>query len=158
VQIDKGRIGCLGRGVGGLLGLYAAALDERLAAAAMWQAPLSYRSLILEQPGFPASTYLFDVLNHFDLPQLMAAVAPRALLVAEPVDGVREPLDPDAVKAALSWPDQVYHLLGAPRVDCQVSGATPPGRTAPTQIAEWMRCHLYAEAIPGRQGESGRPQ
>jgi hypothetical protein len=148
VQIDKGRIGCLGRGVGGLLGLYAAALDERLAAAVMWEAPLSYRSLILEQTGFPASTYLFDVLNHFDLPQLMAAVAPRALLVAEPVDGIREPLDPDAVKATLRWPDQVNHLLGAPEVAWQVLGAQAPDTAVPVRIAQWLGRQLYAGDHP----------
>src|SRR5262249_13915858 len=38
IQIDKGRIGCIGHGAAGLLALHAAALDDRLAATVAWRA------------------------------------------------------------------------------------------------------------------------
>jgi len=104
VQVDKGRIACLGRGAGGLLALYAAALDQRLAAAAMWGAPLSYRHLITDGPDWPAGVFVFDVLNYFDLPELMATLAPRPLLIADPVDGLRQPLAVEAARAAMGDP------------------------------------------------------
>jgi dienelactone hydrolase len=95
LQVDKGRIACLGRGWGGLLALYAAALDERIAAAALWEAPCTYHDLLVERPAFPASVYLFGVLRRFDLPDLIDEIAPRPLLLAEPVDGCRNPLELD---------------------------------------------------------------
>jgi hypothetical protein len=83
----------------------------------------------------------------------MAAVAPRALLVADPVDGVCEPLEADAVREALRWPGQVFRLLDAQTLAWQASGAPAPGTAVPAQIAEWMRRHLHAEAVPGREAD-----
>ncbi len=137
VQIDKGRIVCLGRGAGGLLALYAAALDERLAAAAVWEAPVSYKSLITERPGFPASVYLFDVLNHFDLPSLMAALAPRPLLLVDPVDGGRQPLAAEAVEADCKLPRQIYTAFQGDSNCFQVL-ANPGKPPTPGEIANWL--------------------
>lgn len=141
VQIDKGRIGCIGRGAGGLLALYAAALDERLAATVIWEAPASYKSLIVERPGFPASVYLFDVLNHFDLPHLMAAVAPRPLLLADPVDGERQYVSIGAATRACHWPRQVYTLLQADAGHLQAL-ARPEKPATPEAIAGWLQEYL----------------
>jgi cephalosporin-C deacetylase-like acetyl esterase len=138
VQIDKGRIACIGRGAGGLLALFAALLDERLAATVVWEAPASYKSLIVEQPGFPASLYLFDVLNQFDLPHLMAGLAPRPLLVADPVDGERCHMTDEEVKDYSQWPRQVYAALKAPPNTFQVF-ANLKKPTTPGEIADWLR-------------------
>jgi dienelactone hydrolase len=137
VQIDKGRIACLGRGAGGLLALYAAALDERLAAAALWETPFSYRSLITERPGFPASVYLFDVLNHFDLPDLMAALAPRPLLLAGPVDGGRRLVSADEVESHCGGPCQAYTAFQSEAHNFHVL-ANPEQSAAPEEIAAWL--------------------
>ncbi len=142
VQIDKGRIGCLGRGLGSLWCLYAAALDERLAATALWEAPLSYRDLIVERPGFPPSAYLFDALHCGDLPQVMALVAPRALLVADPVDGARVPLTEAAGIAKLECPRHIYEQVVARPHVWQVR-ATPQG-TPPSVLAAWLKEQLSA--------------
>ncbi|MGQ9793825.1 MAG: alpha/beta hydrolase family protein [Anaerolineae bacterium] len=140
VQIDKGRIGCLGRGLGGLLCLYAAALDERLTASALWEIPLSYHDLIVERPGFPPSAYLFDALHAGDLPQVMALIAPRALLVADPVDGMRAPLSESACIAKLEWPRHVYAQVAARPEACQVR-ITPRG-TSSSDLAAWLKEQL----------------
>jgi dienelactone hydrolase len=136
-RIDHLRIGCLGRGLGGMLALYAAALDERIAAAGCWEAPVSYHALIVEKPAFAASAYLFDVLNHFDLPDLMAAAAPRPLLVAGPVDGERRALPAQAVEEHCAWPRQVYTQLAA-GAHWQVLAQT----ATPAAIAGWLRGHV----------------
>jgi len=141
VQIDKGRIGCLGRGMGGLLALFAAGLDERLLATVMWEAPASYQSLVVERPGFPASAYPFDVLHHCDLPQLMATVAPRPLLLADVVDGERRLVPPDDVTAACQWPARAYRMLGA-EVGVWKTAGGPDSPTSPDMIAGWLQQHL----------------
>ncbi len=141
VQIDKGRIGCVGRGAGGLLALYAAALDERLAATVVWQAPGSYKSLIVERPGFPSSVYLFDVLNYLELSHLMATIAPRPLLVADPVDGERERVPADRLGDIYEWPERMYDMLGAGTGRFEVF-ARPEKPTAPEEIAAWLQKNL----------------
>lgn len=140
VQIDKGRIACLGRGAGGLLALYATALDERLAATVMWQAPVSYRHLITEEPDWPPSIYLFNVLDRFDLPEMMSTIAPRPLMVAGPVDGAREPLSDAALATARDWPERVFNLVGAPGGWTLRPGAGTAD--APREIAAWLAHHL----------------
>ena len=152
VQIDKGRIGCWGRGMGGLLCLYAAALDERLAASVLWETPLSYRDLIVERPAFPPSAFLFDALHTADLPQVMALLAPRALLVADPVDGVRAPLSESACAVRLEWARHVYARVVARPQACQMRSR--PGGTSPDDLAAWLKEQLSApvSAAPPQSG------
>jgi dienelactone hydrolase len=141
VQIDKGRIACVGRGAGGLLALYAALLDERLAATVVWQAPVSYTSLITENPAFPASVYLFDVLSHFDLSSLIAAIAPRPLLLADPVDGLRRSMQLKEVEEHCRSPRQTYGLLQAGPKEFQVlSGYEKP--VEPDNIVAWLKAMM----------------
>jgi cephalosporin-C deacetylase-like acetyl esterase len=140
--IDNTRIGCIGRGLGGLLTLYAAALDERVRATVVWQAPVSYKSLIIERPAFPASAYLFDALNHFDLPDLMATVAPRPLLVANPVDGKRQSLSRQTATEFCGWPSQIYALLETGVGDWQLVIEDSDQGVTPVGFVDWLRDHL----------------
>jgi hypothetical protein len=128
--------------VWGLLALHAAAVDARIAAVVTWQAPLSYHSLIVEHPAWPASAYLFGVLNHYDLPDLMAMVAPRPLLVAEPVDRLREHLSEQEASRHTSRPRQIYSLLNkhpgaAATITIGASIREPQG------IAHWLSTHFF---------------
>jgi cephalosporin-C deacetylase-like acetyl esterase len=145
-NIDADRIGCVGRGTAGLLALVASALDQRLAATVMWEAPPSFTTLIVERPSFPASAFLFGALEHFDLPLLMAALAPRPLLLAEPVDGERQPMSSECLAPALTWPTKVYSLLqaDAERFQGFVHAET---RSLPVDhIAQWLEKHLWKAA------------
>ena len=51
-QIDKGRLVVAGEGMGGLLALYACALDGRLAGAVARRVPLSYTTLLRARRPF----------------------------------------------------------------------------------------------------------
>lgn len=141
-RIDNTRIGCVGRGLGGMLTLYAAALDERIAATVVWQAPVSYKSLIVEQPSFPASAYLFDLLNHFDLPDLMATIAPRPLLIASPVDGERQSLSRQALVEFCQWPSQIYTLLETKTDKGKLLLKDSDPIVTPREIVDWLQLHL----------------
>ena len=86
----------VGEGVGGLWGLYAAALDGRVAAVVAKDSLFSYAALLNHGARYPASVYLFDVLNHFDLAHVIAACAPRPVYL-RPVDGYRKPCSEGAI-------------------------------------------------------------
>ena len=135
LQVDKSRIACLGRGWAGLLVLYAAALDDRFAAAAAWETPFSYKDLLVEHPAFPVSVYMFDVLNHLDIPDLIDLIAPRPVLQIDPVDGLRNPI-PGSLSSSQ---DGALDGAGAAHME-----ATAPAVTSTLQtIPVWLRKVLY---------------
>jgi dienelactone hydrolase len=94
-----GRLALLGLGQAGLVALCAAALDDRVAAAAVVDAPLT----LVGETGYPSGTRMGllapGLLKVGDVPQLAALAAPRPLLVA----GTRE----------LPFTQATYRLLGA---------------------------------------------
>jgi dienelactone hydrolase len=90
-------IGCLGIGQGGLVALFAAALDSRIETAATWQSPASLRSLLVPDTTYPPSCFVFGALRSFDLPEVVATIAPRTVALANPCDGRGHPLGADEV-------------------------------------------------------------
>jgi hypothetical protein len=111
-QIDKGKLVVAGSGVGGLWALYAAALDQRVAAVALEDAPYSYTCLLDHGARFPASAYLFNVLKQFDLAHVIASCAPRPVYI-HPVDGRRRPCTKREVATALQPASEAFALAGA---------------------------------------------
>jgi hypothetical protein len=73
----------VGAGAGALLMAHAAALDSRFRAVALAGPLLSYRALI-DGPFSkqPLSSYLPGVIAAYDVKDILAAIAPRKLLVA----------------------------------------------------------------------------
>ncbi len=94
----------------GVLALVAAALEPRVAGVAALGPLGSFRREI-DQARFPAPGLLaYGLLEAVDLPQLMAMVAPRPLLVL----GSRGPDGRPTLSPALSLARSFYRLLGHP--------------------------------------------
>jgi len=123
-------ITCLGIGHGGLVALFAAALDQRIEAAATWRAPASFRSLVVKDPVFPPSAFPFGVLRHFDLPEITATLAPRLVVIANARDGQGNTVASDSIEAAYKHTRQVYHALTRPERCHILTG--PPTATRET--------------------------
>jgi dienelactone hydrolase len=122
-DVDHQRIGCIGHSLGGHNALFTAVFDERIKAVVTscgftsfhkykggdlhgWSGP-RYMPRVATQYGFSPERMPFD------FPEVLAAIAPRAVFLVAPidddnflVDGVR-----DVVEAARP----VYSLLGQPR-------------------------------------------
>src|SRR5207245_622269 len=79
-EVDRNRIAAAGHGMGGLLVLYAAALDDRIHSAVVTSTLISY-SAILESELYTHrfSAFAPNVLRDFELPEVAALVAPRRL-------------------------------------------------------------------------------
>jgi cephalosporin-C deacetylase-like acetyl esterase len=85
----------IGKGTGALWTLFAAALDPRIRSCVCDGLLLSYGHLAsLDRYEFRAGVFVLDVLKHFDLPQVAAAIAGRDLAILSPVDGNKRPVDP----------------------------------------------------------------
>ena len=84
-DVDPDRLAVLGRGQGGILALALAVLEPGVEKVALEAAPLSYRE-IARAPYHEdlVSSFVPGILEDFDLPDLAAALAPRALWIVDP--------------------------------------------------------------------------
>jgi hypothetical protein len=105
----------IGKGTGALWSLYAAALDARVKAVVVHGGLLSYRALTrVDRYLTESSVFVRDVLTHFDLPQVAAAVAERPLTIIAPRGPMNQEVEISAARDAYRWTSRVYENLGVP--------------------------------------------
>jgi cephalosporin-C deacetylase-like acetyl esterase len=80
----SGPVALYGKGNGGVLALYAAALDPRIQKVAVDGAVLSYMDVARSKIHNAVEIVIPGVLRSFDLPDLARAIAPRPLWIVEP--------------------------------------------------------------------------
>lgn len=79
-DVDSGRIAVLGKGNGGVVALYAAALEPRMVKIGRQQAPSSYMEIVRAKMHQGITDIVVPgVLRDFDLPDVAASVLPRTL-------------------------------------------------------------------------------
>ena len=112
-EVDGQGVRAIGRGMGALWVLFAAALDPRITAAVCEGGLLSYRTLAeTDRYLHGANVFLPDVLLHFDLPQVAAMVADRRLTILAPVDAMKLEVAPERARKAYEWTEQAYKRAG----------------------------------------------
>jgi cephalosporin-C deacetylase-like acetyl esterase len=112
-DVSKTNVRLIGKGRAALWGLYAAALDPRISAAVCEGGLLSYGHLAsVDRYEYSADVFVIDVLKHFDLPQVAAAVADRKLAILSPVDHMRKPADLAVARRIYEPAEQVYRKTG----------------------------------------------
>jgi cephalosporin-C deacetylase-like acetyl esterase len=82
---QTGPVALFGKGNGGVLALYAAALDPRVQKVAAEGAVLSYMDVVRARIHNAIGIVIPGVLGLFDLPDLAGAIAPRPLWIVSPV-------------------------------------------------------------------------
>lgn len=85
-EVDSRRIAVIGKGNGGVVALYAAALEPRIARVACHNSPASYMEIVRAKMHQGIMEIVVPgVLRDFDLPDAAASIAPRAVWnVSEP--------------------------------------------------------------------------
>src|SRR4051794_1608715 len=96
-DVDPTRLGCIGHSLGGQQTLFLAALDERVRAAVSSCGFASMKAVLQEGINHNFGAYVPGWLEHGDVGELLAEVAPRAFLALNgaadrifPVDGLHE--------------------------------------------------------------------
>ena len=85
-DVPAAGISIMGDGPHGVLALYAGALDERVRGVVLRGAVTDYRSLaVAERYTQPFGIYAYGLLKEVDLPQVAGALAPRPVLLVNPV-------------------------------------------------------------------------
>ena len=105
-----------GRGWAALIAAFAGALDQKTAGVAAEGAPASYAEVLRnDNYALPVSQMLPGVLKEFDLEDIYAALAPRPLLLLNPVNAETRRLDRREVDAALTGVSAAYERAGQKR-------------------------------------------
>ena len=118
-EVDPTRVGIVGRNWAGVIALFAAAIDARLAWAAVASPPASYGEIARrEEYAQPVSLMLPGALQDFDLPDVFASLAPRPLLVVNPTDAVVRKMPTGEAQKALDLVRKTYG--NTPAFDLQV--------------------------------------
>ena len=113
-DVDKSQINCVGYGIGGLLAMHAAAIDERITSVISNDALITDKSLIVD-PVYNHGVEVFipHVLKHYDLPDIAALIAPRPLKLVSLVDHKKEAVETEIVAQEYNWTAEVYKLLNS---------------------------------------------
>lgn len=112
-DVDPDSVAACGWGDGAMLLLHAAVLDDRISSLALNRTLISFQALATEKL-WSHSPFLFihNVLAHYDVPELIAAMAGRRLLLAGTVDALRGPVEPEVVHREYAYAKEAFRLAG----------------------------------------------
>ncbi len=151
-EVNAERIVCVGHGLGGELALLSAALDQRVVAtvtsavfASLGGGPKRhFGSSAQDRAARPVGSREASDLRPlpFDLPEVLAAIAPRALFVHAPSQDKH--VDVESVKQAVASALAVFELRGAARMLKAVYPES--GRSFPENVRhdayQWLQDHV----------------
>jgi cephalosporin-C deacetylase-like acetyl esterase len=113
-DVSKDGLHVVGQGAGALWVLYAAALDPRITSVVAERGLASYKALAqVDRYTQGASVFVRDVLKHFDLPHVAAAIAPRPLTLIAPVDAMKRTVEPSRASQIYAFTADAYRDAGA---------------------------------------------
>lgn len=119
-QIDAGRIAIMGNSGGGTASIYAAAMDQRIAAVMPSCAFCGYKASIGMQHHCSCN-YVPGILRHFDMGDLGGLIAPRPLII---VNGAKDEIFPlESANRQYEIVQQYYAAAGASNACAHVVGA-----------------------------------
>jgi cephalosporin-C deacetylase-like acetyl esterase len=114
-DIDAGHIGLLATGVTGIPALAAATLDTRIRALMLRRTIADLESVVAsEDYKLPLSAVAFGMLRSFDLPDLCATVAPRAVCLLNTVGPQNNPLSLTHTRRTYSTAIRAYEAVNQP--------------------------------------------
>jgi len=112
--LSKRPVVLVGEGLGGVWALAAAAFDVRPAAVICVGSVPSYK-LIVDSQYYAIRDYYWvaGALKDYDVPDLAGIVAPRPVLLVDPVDAMLKPLASARSRELWSWPAGIFQRMEA---------------------------------------------
>lgn len=149
-DLAPNRVVLVGEGLGGVWSLVAAAMDDRAAGVIAVGMVPSYK-LIVEAQYYASRDYFWvpGALADFDLPDLIALVAPRTAVLLDPADAMLAPLPAEQCRTVCAWPSAVYQILGAPE---RFSIHFAPGRSVAATANQVVAALNTIEGQPAGEG------
>jgi len=114
-DVDSDRLLCRGVGSGGLLALYAAALDKKIVGVLAENFLSTYHRLFDGNIyKHHVNIFLPSALKYYDLPDVVACIAPRPAALLKPLDHMKQPITDSAARKDYSRAIAAYRALDAP--------------------------------------------
>ncbi len=131
-------VAAVGVGTAGPVLLHAASAGGDLSSVALVRAPLDYTGIVLNRYYRPELVHAVvpGALTAYDLPDLAASLAPRPLLVVDPVDHLGQPASSDTASRALGFARRTFDGAGVPsglRIEVQ-----EPSGDASETLVTWL--------------------
>jgi hypothetical protein len=113
-EVISEQVSVVGEGLGGLLALFAAALNERIGTAFCSKTLASYRGVATHEfYAYHPRWFVPGILRECDLPEVAACVAPRRLVLAGPLDHMRRRLTESEAESLYAPARALYKLFDA---------------------------------------------
>ena len=136
-DVDGARIHGLGARGAALAVLFSAALDDRVHSLLLDQPIATYASVVESKAySLDLSWFLFDVLEHFDLPDLVAFVAPRPCWIFNAVNAQGETLAESQVLSIYQRAVQAFKQAGATD---RIRFVVRPERESEKVLHDWLK-------------------
>lgn len=113
-DVDLNQISGFGKGHGAIALLHAAVLDDRINKVVLQNMLASYQSVVthkVHQRIF--ESVIPGVLQFYDLPDLVAALAPRPVWIVDSVDPLGHPIPQKELSSEYLSCSRVYQMMGA---------------------------------------------
>ena len=113
-RVQPDRAGVLAAGAMGPAAIHAAAFNPEIRWLLLDGAVASYASVVMNQVyRIPSAAFVPGALTAYDLPDLLASLAPRKVLLMGPVDEAESPLDAVAAGETFRYPASQFQARGA---------------------------------------------
>jgi len=136
-DVDPSRIRGLGERGAALALLFAGVLDDRLQSLLLDRPLATYQSVVeSESYSLDLSWFLYGVLNHFDLPDLVGSLAPRPCWILNAADSGGETLAESEVSARYARAIEMFMKSDASR---QLHFVVCPEDERAKTYSDWLR-------------------
>jgi len=116
-NVEKETISVVSLGETGPTALHAAVFDESIKNVVLIGSPLSYKSIVLNKYyNVSFSCAVAGALKAYDLPDLVACLAPGKIVLAELKDQMLNPAPAGIIEQELGFPRKVYSNNGASEI------------------------------------------
>ena len=134
--------------LGGLLSLLGALYEDRVRAVSMSGGLAAYSSALDDAFTYvPGDVIVPGILKAGDLPDVMAAIAPRPLLLQRLVDGKNRILPASSLRSSLAPVVEAYRD-SPDRLEFQAEGGS-------ARVSEWLRTQLKNAPATSRKKMNG---
>jgi hypothetical protein len=112
--VDQKRIQGLGEGGAALAVLLSAVLDDRLQSVLLDRPIATYRSIVTSEAyTLDFSWFLYGVLKHFDIPDLLGLLSPRQCWILNATNSQGEPLPQSEISSLYDRPAKIFEQFDA---------------------------------------------